>query len=109
MSRFLLFIFLSICSCLSVGQKLDSLWKVYNDKTQADTARVNAIHNIARSYMNNKPDTAIILAEQELKLANSISINKANIWAANALNVLGIAHSYKGNYAKALEFYAKTL
>ena len=102
----IIFIFASI---ISVAQNTDSLWKIYNDKTKADTNRVNAIHDIARSYINNNPDTAIILAEQELKLANSISINKANLWTANALNVLGIAYSYKGNYSKALEYYAKTL
>ena len=51
------------------AQNLDSLWKVYNNTAQPDTNRVKAIDAIAWSYKSNKPDTAIILAKQELALA----------------------------------------
>ncbi len=66
----LLVLFLFVCSGIfRQNKKLDSLWKVYNTKAQADTNRLKAIHNIAWSYVDANPDTAIILAEKELDLA----------------------------------------
>ncbi len=53
----------------SQNKKLDSLWSVYTNKTQADTNRLKAIYDIARSYMGNNPDTAIVLEKQQLLLA----------------------------------------
>ena len=111
---------ISLYSCLIVfpllggvgvglAQNLDSLWTVYNNKTQADTNRLKAIDALAKSYSSNEPDSAILLAEQELKLANSIHNDKAKKWVAKALNIIGIAFKNKGNYPKALEYQLKSL
>ncbi|MHB8261673.1 MAG: hypothetical protein ACYDCN_07085 [Bacteroidia bacterium] len=81
----------------SQNRKIDSLWKVYNNTAQADTNRLKAIHAIAWSYMSNNPDTAIILAEQELKLANTIPNKQGKKWAANALYTIGASFHYKSN------------
>jgi tetratricopeptide (TPR) repeat protein len=91
------------------AQNTDSLFKVYNDKTQADTNRLNAMQVIASSLSGNNPDTAIMLAEQEVKLANSLQDEKGKKWVAKAFNTIGIAFNNKGNYPKAIEYYLKTL
>src|ERR1700744_1999683 len=93
----------------SYAQNTDSLWKVYKDKTKPDTCHINALQKIAMSFVSNNPDTTIILAQEALKLAGSLSGKPAKIWTAKALNSLGISYSYKGNYTKALEYYTKTL
>src|ERR1035437_4165934 len=84
--------------CLSIyGQKtkLDSLWAVYNNSTQADTARLKSIHDIAKSYQNNNPDTVLILAGQELQLAEKSGQKKHQ---ANALKLIGTAYWNEGNF-----------
>jgi two-component system NarL family sensor kinase len=82
------------------NQKIDSLWTVYNNKEQPDTVRLLAIHIIASGYTNNNPDTAIILAQQELALAQAINHKR---FAANALNIIGGAFITKSNYPEAIE------
>ncbi len=102
----LLFIIIGIVK-LSYSRNLDSLWKVYNNKNQADTNRLNAIQAIAWQYRYNNPDTAILFAEKQLNFANSNSNLKK--WSANALNIIGMASANKGSWDKAIEYYLKTL
>ncbi len=82
------------------AQNLDSLWKVYNNTSQADTNRLKAIHKIAWSYSSNNPDTAIILAGQELKLARQTKQRK---YEARALNTIGVSYTNNGDYPLALK------
>ena len=100
MKKGLLFILLLIYTSFSVAQNLDSLWKVYNDKGQADTNRLKAIDDIAWSYNNNNPDTAIILATEELKLAEA---TKQKNYQAKAFNTIGACYENQGNYPEALK------
>jgi serine phosphatase RsbU (regulator of sigma subunit) len=88
------------------AQNLDSLWKVFNNKNQTDTNRLEAINAISWSYIWNNPDTAIILANQELKLAQTTKQKK---YEASALNTLGNSYSNKGDFAKALQIFLNTL
>lgn len=97
------------CSCFCSAQNLDSLWKIYRDKNQSDTNRLNAIFEIAWSFKTNNPDTAIILAEEELKLANSLPGDKGKDWAAKAFRTIGAAFDSKGNLPKELEYFLKAL
>ncbi len=96
-----------VCSVI-YGQKikLDSLWAVYNNSAQSDTSRLKAIHDIARSYQNNNPDTAIIIAEREIQLAEKARQKK---YQANALNTIGTAYWNEGNYSRALDYYLQAL
>ena len=102
----MLFIFLVIYTSISVAQNIDSLWRVYTSKSEADTSRLNAIQAIVWGYRSNKPDTAIILAEQELKLAQT---SKQTKYEAKALNTMGVAFMNKGNYPQAINCYLKAL
>jgi len=96
------------------GQNLDSLTKVYNNPAQPDTNRLKAINVIAWSYKSNNPDTAIVLAKQELALAVTLSevegqAKKGKKYQAKALNTIGVAFNNKGNYPEALKNYFAAL
>ena len=109
-SQFLLFIVLLNPGELAAQNKvLDSLWKIYNNKAEADTSRVKAIYEIAMSYRDSNPDTAILLAEQQLKFANTLPADKRKIWTGRALSTIGISFRNKGNYSEALNYYFKVL
>src|SRR6185437_14630596 len=109
MKKWLFFIFLITCFCFSNGQNLDSLWKVYNDKTQIDTNRLKAIQTLVRNYSTNNPDTAIILAQQEEKLADLLPATNKKKWIADALSNTGFCFMNKGDLPKALDYYLKSL
>ena len=108
MRKLYLFIVLvmAVKQSFSQNKKTDSLWAVYNNKNQTDTNRLKAIFTIARGYVYNNPDTAIILAEQELGLAQQSQQKK---YEANAFNIIGASYMGKGSYPKALEYYLKAL
>jgi len=105
--KFLLLIFLITCyeSFLGQTKKLDSLNKVYHNKNEADTNRLKALYTIAWSYTGDDPDTAIVLAEEELKLINSIPQEKRKRWIAKAYSTIGNALINKGDYANALTYF----
>ncbi len=110
MKRGLPVLLLFVCSfVLAQNKKTDSLWSVYNSKAQPDTNKLKALHAIAWSLRNNNPDTAIILAEQELNLANSIPNENGKKWAANALYTISTSFYNKSNYPKSLAYSLKAL
>lgn len=96
-------------SKFSFGQNLDSLWQVYKDKKRSDTSRLKAINEIAWSYANTNPDTAIVIAQQQLKLANTLPYNNVRYWIADGLNNIAYSYKAKSNFPKALEYYLKAL
>ena len=51
------------------SNKMDSLWGIWNDSSAADTTRLKAMHAIAWKYIFHNPDSAYLLAEEELSLA----------------------------------------
>jgi len=102
----ILFVIIISATGQIIAQNKDSLWAVYSNKTQADTNRLKAIQAIAWSCRSNKPDTAIILAEQELTLAQS---SKQKLYEAKALNTIGLAFMNKSSYPKAIDYFLKAL
>ena len=59
---FFIALFISLSSLAQVN--LDSLWNVWNDKTQADTSRLKAMKNIAwDGYLFSQPDSAFYFAD----------------------------------------------
>lgn len=108
MKKHSLFIILVICYCTSFAQTqlLDSLWKVYNNKSQADTNRLKAVHDIARNYININIDTAFILAKQELQLAQTMGQKK---WEGHAFANIGAVCENSGNFVESIGYYLKAL
>jgi len=98
---FFIALFISLTATAQVS--LDSLWNVWNDKTQADSNRLNAIYKITwDGYLFSKPDSASYLVQMMFNLAKS-SNNKRAI--ARSYNLKGIAFQIKGQNDSAIHYF----
>jgi len=86
--------------------RTDSLWRVYTDKQQQDTNRLNAIEQLARAYINIDPDSVLLLAEKQLQLAQQ---TRQARYKANAYSYMGHSFYSKENNTRALESFVKAL
>jgi serine phosphatase RsbU (regulator of sigma subunit) len=103
----LLFLFLSLLTISSAQTNYDSLWAIWNDKSQHDTNRIKAIDKLAwDKYLFTDPDSAIILAKIQFAMATRINSKK---WIAEAQNTQGVALWMKGDYIGAVDFFNKSL
>lgn len=100
-----LIIYLCI-SAAGVSQNMDSLWTIVNNKSQGDSVRLNALNEITWSYLYSNPDTAFILAGQELEMARMLH---SRPWEAKAFNAIGATFQIKGNFPKAIDAYQHSL
>ena len=98
-----LIFFLFILTTLAIqAQKpnLDSLFRIWNDKTAHDTNRLKAIHKIAReAYLNSLPDSAFYYAQLHYDLAKTKGLKKQ---MADALVTQGYSYQIRNDYPKAL-------
>ena len=86
---------------------LDSLWGVWNDKSQPDTNRLKAMYKIAwYGYLFSQPDSAFYFAQMQYDLAESVN-NKKQM--ATALNTQGVSFGIRGNYAKSIDYFTRSL
>ncbi|HIN40019.1 MAG TPA: tetratricopeptide repeat protein, partial [Flavobacteriales bacterium] len=85
---------------------LDSLWGVWNDKTQPDTNRLKAMNKIAFGIIYFQPDSAFYFAQLQYDYAESVNNKK---YMANALNTQGASFYLRGDYAKAIDYYTRSL
>ena len=94
--------------CSSIAQvNLDSLWGVWDDKTQPDTSRLKAIKSISwDGYLLSQPDSAFYFAGLMYDFAVSVN-NK--IQQADALNTQGVSLSIRDNYEEGLICFKKGL
>lgn len=99
-------IFLFLLCTASQSQNLDSLWKIYNNKSTIDSLRLISIHKIANFYIYTNPDSAILVSEKEIQFAKEKNNEK---FESKALHSIALAYSNKINYAKALEYFLKSL
>lgn len=102
----LLLVLCVLTAALTAQVNTDSLWQLWNDTQQPDTARLKAIQTLAWSLLYSNPDSTQTLALQELRLAEKTG-NKR--WQAKALNVIGATQNLKGEYVAALASYQKAL
>jgi tetratricopeptide (TPR) repeat protein len=72
----------------------------------ADTQYVNALNSLAAEFMNNDPDTAIILSMQALALSQQVKFERGT---AKANSCIGVSEKNKGNYQSALDHHFKAL
>jgi len=102
---FFIALFISFSSLAQVN--LDSLWNVWNDKTQVDTIHLKAMHKIAvDGYLYSKPDSAFYFAQLQYDLAESVN-NKKQM--STALNTQGASFYYRGDYVKSIYYFTESL
>ncbi len=75
-------------------------------KSQPDTNRVNLYRRIAIALEYTYPDSAMVYAQQGLRLAEKLDFPKGK---AQALNEIGSVLFLTGNYSAALEIYLRSL
>jgi len=93
---------------LTFGQKnLDSLLSVWEDQSQHDTTRLNALDNfIWKGYLFTQPDSAFYLADLQYQFAKAKDLK---IWIAKALRIKGITFSIKGDQKKSIIHFNQAL
>ena len=86
---------------------LDSLYTIWEDRTQPDSTRVFAFSDyIWDGFIYSNPDTTLILANQLLDFSTTKNHKKG---VTDALNIQGIAHETKSNYVLSLQSHNKGL
>ncbi|HEY1054316.1 MAG TPA: tetratricopeptide repeat protein, partial [Emticicia sp.] len=88
------------------AQYPDSLWRIYNNNTEVDSKRLNAIKAVTVQYLRGKPDSAIIVAQMQLALAQKLN-NKREL--ADAYSYLGTGYYYTGNYPASIKNHTSSL
>jgi len=91
------------------SQNLDSLWTVWNDDSQADSARLKAINRILYTSRNQIPisnDSFLMLSQRMYDLAVSAGLKKEQ---SNAQRHLGLTYRNQYNYQEALKYYDQRL
>ena len=104
--RYVKYILLLFISQHIYAQNIDSLTKIYHNQNQSDTNRLKAIYDIAWTFIYDNPDTAIILGNQQLQLAQTTKQKK---YEGIALKTIGVAYLNKDNSQKALEYLLRAL
>ncbi|MCU0437415.1 MAG: tetratricopeptide repeat protein [Raineya sp.] len=85
---------------------LDSLRRIVRAIPKDDTTKAETMALMALGYMNYKPDSALVLAQQALKMSEKLSFKRG---IARSLIYEGIYFNNKGDYDKALESLTKGL
>jgi len=97
---------ISFTANLSGQAKRDSLWRVWNDPTAADTNRLKAIQALTWPMMNVNLDSAYFLANLQLNFAREKNEKK---WIAKALYNIATQYYHKSDYVKSLSYYQQSL
>ena len=92
---------------LNSQTKLDSLYAVWQDKTQTDSVRTEAFKKyIWDGFLFDKPHTAFTLAEELIIFSKSNQYRNAE---AEAYNIQGVSFWLKANYLEAVNYYQRSL
>ena len=103
-----LLLLLPLCCWLSIvpAAVLDSVMNLWNDTTQHDTSRLNAMRwLIGNKYIFSKPDSAFYFAQMQYELAEATGQKR---YMANALNIQGISFAIRGMHRKAVDCYSQS-
>ncbi|MEN0051960.1 MAG: hypothetical protein AAF806_33145, partial [Bacteroidota bacterium] len=100
-----LLIFLFFSFNISLANK-DSLWTIWEDESQVDTVRLDALYNFtANHFLYNDPDSAIALFKTYLDFAEAIENDKE---IAFGLRLVGAAYQVSGDNEICLDYYDKS-
>lgn len=86
---------------------LDSLFKIWNDKSAHDTTRLIAIGEAAeKGYLYSQPDSAFYLYQEQYGFAEAKGLNK---YMGKALGSKAFSFLIRSRYFQALDYYQKSL
>jgi class 3 adenylate cyclase/tetratricopeptide (TPR) repeat protein len=86
---------------------LDSLWATWQDETQADTSRINALDEFtSEGYLYSQPDSAFYFAQLQFDFAKAKGLKKQ---MAEALYTQGKSFFEKGEDDSTLVYYQNSL
>jgi len=91
--------------CCATAQA-DSLWRVWNDTTLADSVRLKAMQTMAWKTVFESPDSGIALAQRQLALARRAHLPKAEF---EAFTTLAAGSSMKSDYRASLGYLEQCL
>jgi tetratricopeptide (TPR) repeat protein len=100
-----LLFFLSAAHTLNAQdqQLIDSL-NLELSRTGHDTLKVDLMNEIGRAYLSSNPDSSLVIALH----AKNLAVEKNYVpGKANSLRVMGIAFDNKGEFEKAIEYFAE--
>ncbi|MCB9364264.1 MAG: tetratricopeptide repeat protein [Flavobacteriales bacterium] len=87
--------------------KFDSLWSAWNNPLLPDTARLEAIQEIAwNGFLYTKPDSTFYCAQLAYDFSKTKGLKK---YMATAVNIQGASWAGRGEYAEAIKYYNKSL
>jgi signal transduction histidine kinase len=92
-------------TCAAQPDRINALFKKLNT-AKHDTDRVNTYYAISRQYCGKNTDSALLIAQKSLDLAQKIHFEKG---VAMAYVLKGIALGYKGKWPEALECHLQCL
>ncbi|MBL7835376.1 MAG: sensor histidine kinase [Cyclobacteriaceae bacterium] len=87
---------------LPASAQIDSLKRIAGSDAAADTTRVKALDDLCYAYLSINPDSAIIMGEEAVALADKIQFKKG---AGQSRSDLGLAYYYKGELQKAITLW----
>ncbi len=101
-------ILLFLASAVAKSQtNLDSLWSVWQDESNADSSRLNAIYNYAwDGFLDDLPDSAFHFAEIQYNYANSIN---SQLFMAKALKLQAISFQKRNDAKNTILYFKKAL
>jgi tetratricopeptide (TPR) repeat protein len=87
------------------SKTFDSLRRAYA-REKADTAKANILWEIAGAYAQNKPDSELLIAQQELLFSRKIKYVAGEM---QSLKLMAEGYQFLGNYPLALQYYLQRL
>ncbi len=105
--KYFLIILLLVSTNARAQSTLDSLWMVWQDYTNSDSNRLNAIYNFAwDGFLDDKPDSAFHFAQIQYDFANSVN---NQIWMAKALKLQAISFENRNDAKNTIFYFKKSL
>jgi signal transduction histidine kinase len=85
---------------------IDSLSNICKNHQKDDTTKVRLLNQIARCYYYDNSDTTLYLSKKSLAIAEKIHFMSGK---SDAFYNIGLAFSNQNQYAKAIDYYFKSL
>lgn len=101
MKKLHLIILLIVLNSTQVQSNQDSLLRIWDNISLADTTRLNAIHQLGKHYLNLAPDSTIHYALIQIDFTQKKGFKE---YKADALYNLGSAYEKKGELSVAIDY-----